>query len=153
MNDKRNDNCPPDERLYPSESIWQSWCRVAHRQLIPVSNLRVIIRLVIVNEASKRVIEETLQNSAYTRQDKNYIEYTDVDEGFFGLLGSTNGASSMRMLIDHKEALEYRTVKRVVVVGERDPGKKDVPSRTLIPDSGAAVYVGVSSACDLTFED
>ncbi len=40
MNDKRNDMSPDDERLFPSEIIWQSWCRVPHRQPIPVSNLR-----------------------------------------------------------------------------------------------------------------
>jgi len=40
MNDKRNDMSPDDERLFPSEIIWQSWCRVPHRQSIPVSNLR-----------------------------------------------------------------------------------------------------------------
>ena len=132
MNDKREDKCPDDERLYPSEIIWQSWCRVAGRKSIPVSNLRVIVRLVVVNEASKRVIEETLRHSECTREEESNIEYTDIDEGFYALLGSTNGASSMRMLIDHKDALEVRTVERVVIVGERDPDKKGVPSRSLM---------------------
>ena len=38
----------------------------------------------------------------------------------------------MRMLIDHEEALGFRTVERVVIVGERHPDDKDVPSRTLM---------------------
>ena len=91
---------------------------------IPVSNLRVIVRLVVVNEASKRVIKETLLHSTNTREEKTHIEYTDIDQGLYTLLGSTNHASSTRMLIDHKGALEFRTVERVVIVAERDPDKK-----------------------------
>lgn len=50
MNDKRNEQIPDDE-----DSFRRS--RVAHRQSIPVSELRVIVRLIVVKEASKRVIE------------------------------------------------------------------------------------------------
>ena len=91
----------------------------------------------VVNETSKRVIEETLLYSACTSEEKTHFEYTDIDEGFYALLGSTNGgstngASSMRMLRDLKEALGFRTVERVVIVGERHPDDKEVQSRTLM---------------------
>ena len=89
----------------------------------------------VVNEALKIVTEETLLHSihsACTREGKTHIEYIDIDQGFYALLRSTNGASSMRMLIDHEEALGFRTVERVVIVGERHPDDKDVPSRTLM---------------------
>ena len=103
MNDERTDLSPDDERLFPSDIIWQSWCRVAHRQSIPVSNLRVIVRFVVVNKAFKRVIEETLLHSSCTRKETTNFGYTDADEGFYALLGNINGVSSMRMLIDHKK--------------------------------------------------
>lgn len=132
MNDKRRDETPDDGRLFPSEIIWQSWCRVAHRQSIPVSNLRVIVRLFVINEASKRVIEETLVHSSCTRGETTHFEYSEVDQGFYALLGSINGASSMRMLIDHKEALGFRTVERVVILSQKDAPEGVIPSRTLM---------------------
>lgn len=132
MDDKRTDISPDDERLFPSEIIWQSWCRVTHRQSIPVSNLRVIVRLVVVNEASKKVIEETLLHSTCTREETTHFEYTEADQGFYALLGSINGASSMRMLIDHKEALGFRTVERVVVLGTGNTAENNIPSRTFM---------------------
>ncbi len=131
MNDKRKDETPDDGRLFPSEIIWQSWCRMAHRQSIPVSNLRVIVRLFVINKSSKRVIEETLLHSSCTRGETTHFEYTEADQGFYALLGSINGASSMRMLIAHKEALGFRTVERVVVLRKEAP-EGIIPSRTLM---------------------
>ena len=132
MNNKTNDDSPADERLFPSEILWQSWCRVSSRLSIPVSNLRVIVRLFVVNEESKRVIEETLLHSSCTREETTHCEYTDGDEGFYALLGSINGASSMRMLIDHREALGFRTVERVVVLRNEVLDGGAVPSPTFM---------------------
>ena len=87
MNDKPKDKAPDDERLFPSEIIWQSWCRVAHRQSIPVSNLRVIVRLVVVNDASRRVIKETLLHSSCTREESTHFEYTDGVPGLLCVAG------------------------------------------------------------------
>ena len=69
MNDKSIHIGPEDERLLQSEDIWQSWCRVTHQQSTPVSKMRVIVRLVVVNEASKKVIKETLLRSSCTREE------------------------------------------------------------------------------------
>lgn len=132
MNDKSIDIGPVDERLLQSEDIWQSWCRVTHQQSTRVSKMRVIVRLVVVNEASKKVIEETLLRSSCTREETTHIEYTDADQGFYALLGSMNGASSMRMLIDHKEALGFRTAERVVVLRKEMADEGGLSSRTFM---------------------
>ena len=51
---------------------------------------------------------------------KGYREYTKYHSGFFALLGSVNGASTMRMLLDHKEEEEigFHIVDKVVVSAE-----------------------------------
>ena len=72
-----------------------------------------IVRLVVVN---KRVIGETLLHSSWTKEERTHFEYTDADEGFYALLGSIDGACSMRMLIDRKESFGFRTVERVVIL-------------------------------------
>ena len=35
----------------------------------------------------------------------HYREYTELDQGYHAILGSVNGASTMRMLLDHKAQL------------------------------------------------
>lgn len=49
------------------------------------------------------------------RGERRYCVYGPGNDGFFALLGSPNGASTMRMLHDHKESLGYRRVERVVL--------------------------------------
>lgn len=66
---------------------------------------------------------------------RGQVEYTEGTDGFFAILGSPNGACSMRTLIDHKSDIHYRSVERVLVVGESDESKnldKVGSSRTFI---------------------
>lgn len=51
---------------------------------------------------------------------KGYREYTKYHSGFFALLGSVNGASTMRMLLDHEEEIGFRIVDKVVVFAENE---------------------------------
>ena len=44
--------------------------------------------------------------------------------GFYALLGSVNGKTAMRMLLDHKSHIEYRTVEKIILVGDNDDDKE-----------------------------
>ena len=48
-------------------------------------------------------------------------EYTDIVDNFFAILDNPNGDSTLRMLMDQKEHIGYRTVERIVVFGYTEP--------------------------------
>ena len=57
----------------------------------------------------------------------------DLDDGYyFAILGSPNGASSMRMLNDHKAAIGSRSVERVVVLGDQNISLEEPQSRSFL---------------------
>lgn len=81
--------------------------------------MRVIVHNFIVEEHTKMVIYEAYRTSTFPRSGPNvYQEYTESDNGFFAFLGSVLGSSTMRLLLDHKADIGYRTVERVVVFAE-----------------------------------
>lgn len=49
----------------------------------------------------------------------HYREYMKWDKGYHAMLGSVNGASTMRMLLDHKANMGYSTVEKVVVLEDK----------------------------------
>jgi hypothetical protein len=83
------------------------------------SSLRIIARTAVINLSARRAIWYAARRSTSLVKDPStgYAVYTKEDDGFYAILGSTNGASSMRLLIDHKAELGNRTVERIVVVG------------------------------------
>ena len=119
LNDKTKDFSAEEDKIFPSEILWQSWCRVASRNSVPFSNLRTIVRYFIANEASQRIIKDVLDHSFSSRDVEDHLGYTELDDGFFAILGSVNGASSMRMLLDHRQALRFRTAERVVLLKQK----------------------------------
>ena len=119
-NYKRQDTNPANQRLFPSEVIWQSWLLVGQRfPNIKPSSLRMIARCCVVNLSARRAIWYAARRSSCLYEDcsSGWAVYTKDDEGFYAILGSDNGASSMRLLIDHKHELGRRIVERIVVVG------------------------------------
>ena len=74
----------------------------------------------VTNEETKQIIWESLKHSAATREGlvRGHVEYSLLDNGFDALLGSPNGKTMMRMLSDHKNHIGYKTVERVVLVGD-----------------------------------
>jgi hypothetical protein len=62
-----------------------------------------------------------------------YTEYTPLDEGFYAILWSENGANSMRLLIDHKYELGSRTIEKIIVLGGPDLKDDFERSRTIFP--------------------
>ncbi len=108
------------------DDIWQSFIMAAATDNIPPKNLRVIIQNFIVEEQTKMVIYEAYRTPTCTRSGPNgYREYTELDNGFFALLGSVLGSSTMRMLLDHNTDIGYRTVERVVVFAKNNTEEYD----------------------------
>jgi hypothetical protein len=119
-NYKRLDRNSANQRLFPSEVVWQSWLLVG--QCFPnfePSSLRMIARCCVINLSARRAIWYAARRSTclYADRSSGWAVYTKDDEGFYAILGSDNGASSMRLLIDHKYELGGRIVERIVVVG------------------------------------
>ena len=119
-NFKAYDLNPRSQRLWPSEAVWQSWILAGDRlPSFDPSSLRIIARTVVINLSARRAIWYAARRSTSLVEDPStgYAIYTKEDDGFYAILGSTNGASSMRLLIDHKAELGDRTVERIIVVG------------------------------------
>ena len=60
------------------------------------------------------ILEAARSSSCSQTGPRGYTEYTELDTGFFALLGSVLGCTAMRMLLDHKSETGYRTVDRIV---------------------------------------
>ncbi|PSS25248.1 hypothetical protein M430DRAFT_15974 [Amorphotheca resinae ATCC 22711] len=107
------------QRLWPSEILWQSWLVAVKNRESKPSDLHAVVRFRVVNNATKRLIWESARRSTCTIEGENGLrEYTNWDQGYHAILGSPNGGSTMRMLLDHKREIGYRTVERVVVLDE-----------------------------------
>ena len=118
-NFKDRDENAPEKQLWPSKILWQSWTTVAKTQGSRPGDLKVIVRSWIVNKPTQRVIWQAAKLSTCTVQGpRDHKEYTEWDQGYHAILGSVNGASSMRMLLDHKAAISFWTIKRVLVLGK-----------------------------------
>ena len=123
---KKYNNNPEALHLFPSKIAWRSWLSSAARDNVDPSALRFIVRDSIINKATLMVIRHSAQWSECSESNtKGKRVYTKYHSGFFALLGSINGASTMRMLLDHKSQIGFRTVEKVVVFADdelEDPG-------------------------------
>ncbi|KAH8746583.1 hypothetical protein F5883DRAFT_437940, partial [Diaporthe sp. PMI_573] len=83
------------------------------------SNLRIIFQDTVDNVETRGLIKKAQTSpSSYTQgDDSGYRVYTDIDEGFYAILGSPNGGVVMHMLDDHKHHVGLRYVEKVVVLG------------------------------------
>ena len=134
-NFKNRDKNASEKRLWPSEILWQSWTTVARTQGFRPGDLKVIVRSWIVNEPTQRMIWQAAKLSTCSmRGPKDHKEYTEWDQGYYAILGSVNGASCMRMLLDHKAAMGFRTIERVLVLGKLDAqlGVEEPQARSVV---------------------
>ena len=114
-NDKRRDSDPPS--LWPSEVIWQSFVMVTEKEQTSPSDLRCVIRHSVKNYRTRMVTwQAARENAIFPVHEDGHREYLPLDEGFFALLGSVNGASTMRMLLDHKKHIGHKTIEKIVVL-------------------------------------
>ncbi|OAL55022.1 hypothetical protein IQ07DRAFT_283986 [Pyrenochaeta sp. DS3sAY3a] len=88
-NIQSRDETPDDKRLWPSEVLWQCWKSTALGAEKRASDLSAIVRLNIVNEASKIAIWQAFKHSSSSGIDEhNQVEYTRLDNGFYAILGT-----------------------------------------------------------------
>jgi hypothetical protein len=115
-NYKAQDTNPEGQRLWPSEVLWLSYTRVAEKEDFQPSKLRLIGVSHIVNNRDLTAIWHAARSSTSNgHRGCGHREYTSLDEGFYAILGGPNGSSAMRMLIDHRPAIGYREVDRILV--------------------------------------
>lgn len=89
-----------EDKIFPSEILWQSWCRVVNRNSVSVSNLRAIVGYFIIYELFKRVIQDVLTHSSSSGDVEDYLVYTELDDGFFAVLASVKGLCGCYWIID-----------------------------------------------------
>jgi hypothetical protein len=120
---------PRAQQLWPSEVVWQSWVLAGDRlpSFDPLS-LRIIARAAVINLSARRAIWYAARRSTSLVQcpSTGYAVYTKEDDGFYAVLGSANGASSMRLLIDHKAELGNRSVEKIVMIGGPEGRTNDI---------------------------
>ncbi|OWY41765.1 hypothetical protein AA0118_g3464 [Alternaria tenuissima] len=120
-NYKSRDRHTGAKMVWPSDVLWQTWKSTALEAGKWASDLRAIVLPAIINEELKIAIWQASKNSSSSRvEDHNQIEYTCLDNGFYAILGTPNGASTMRMLRDHKKELGHRIVEKIVVFGKEN---------------------------------
>ncbi|WQF77168.1 hypothetical protein CDEST_02182 [Colletotrichum destructivum] len=82
-----------------------------------MTNLKVIFRAHITYEQTLNIIVQALRKGGHQRipgWDERVTFPMDSDEGL-AILGTTHGASTAWMLIQHKQKLGLKTIKEVVV--------------------------------------
>jgi hypothetical protein len=122
-----------DKMVWPSEVLWQCWKSTALGAGELASDLRATVRLTIIDEASQIAIRQASKHSSSSRiDDHNQIDHTRLDNGFYAILGTPNGASTMRMLRDHRTELGHRIVEKIVAFGEEEPLIKMVETRSIV---------------------
>lgn len=122
-----------DRKLWPSEVLWQCWKSTALIARKLASDLRAIVRLTIINEASQIAIWQASKHSSSSRiDDHNQIEYTCNDNGFYAIVGTPNGASTMRMLRGHRTELGHRFAEKIVVFGDEDLTMEMAETRSMV---------------------
>lgn len=108
----------PDPKIFASEALWKSF--LLSQEHVPSQGhpvpLKTVVRSSVINASSRTAIWHAARRSTCTNVgQRGYRVYTNTDDGFWAILGSTNGASTVRMLKDHKTEIGFRTIEKVVV--------------------------------------
>lgn len=128
-NYKHRDENPEDQRIFPSEALWQSFllARGQRPSFRKPMRLCAVVRSNVVNASSRTAIWHAARRSTSSNEGpKGYKVYTELDDGFNAILGSQNGASTMRLLLDHKAPIGFRTVEKIAVFECRNAGDEEI---------------------------
>ncbi|KAK0107931.1 hypothetical protein ONS96_003717 [Cadophora gregata f. sp. sojae] len=120
------DKNSPETKLFPNEVVWQSWLKIGYehwrgtQKQFDCSKLRLIGRTNVVNEAARTAIWFAARHSSFleSETEKGSAVYTRGHDGYYAILGSPNGGSSMRLLTQYKKELRGRSVEKIIVVGD-----------------------------------
>ena len=85
--------------------------------------MRTVVRSNVVNSSSRTAIWHAARRSTCSNEGpKGYKVYTELDDRYYAILGSQNGASTMRILLDHKAQIGFRTVEKIILSECRNVG-------------------------------
>ncbi|KAI4102630.1 MAG: hypothetical protein L6R37_004285 [Teloschistes peruensis] len=116
-NYKRKDKNRGEKRLQAPEALWQSYILIAKQQGVRTTKLQAILRYCVQNKESERVIFHAAKTSTFKEEGADgYRVHTEADDRFWAILGSHNGASTIRMLSDQHKETGHRTVEKVIVL-------------------------------------
>ena len=90
-------------------ALWQSITSLASGN---INNLRYIARVGIYNAFTESIMYAAVPES----QSQKLTVFGPGDEAFLALLGTPNGAGGVYLLMQHKLALGFKTISRVLVV-------------------------------------
>ena len=65
-------------------------------------------------------------------KEHGHHEYTDQDDAFYAILGSVLGKVAHHMMMDHRAAIGYKVVDRIVLLGKENTGDHWTLARTFL---------------------
>lgn len=87
----------------------------------------------LISRLWTEVLFEASRRSSVTLEGKHgRKEYTDQDDAFHAILGSELGKVALNMILDHKLAISYKMVDRVVLLGRDIPDQRWDLARTFL---------------------
>ncbi|KAL8906148.1 MAG: hypothetical protein Q9171_006391 [Xanthocarpia ochracea] len=109
-----------NDQVHWSDVTFALWERLTSIVGTRVKDLHYIARTGIYNKFTVSIMEDAVP------QGKNIAIFEPGDPAFLALLGTPNGVGAVYLLMQHKQALGFKTISRVVVV-------LDGPGHSLTP--------------------
>lgn len=131
-NFKELDKNVSEKTLFPSEVLWQSYLIATEATGASPANQKLVIRYCVVNGSTLSIIRHAEGKSTCTglkSPDLGGRIYHRQDAGYFAILGSTNGASAARLLLDHSSEIGFRKIDKVEVLACGDVKQMETPKQ------------------------
>jgi len=130
---KERDTTLITRRIRASDIIWQCWQMCANEEGAKADDLRGIVMEFVINLPTLSTLWFAAEHSTSTITRRNgYTMYTDIDDGFFALMGSVLGKLVARILLDYRSDLSFRSVEKIIVTGL--PAKATIEDLESRPD-------------------
>lgn len=114
--------------LFPSEVLWQPYLLATEETGASPANLKLVMRHCFVNKSTLSIIRHAEENSTCTGL-KSPDLGGRIYAGYFAILGSPNGASTARMLLDHNSEIGFRKIDKVEVLACGDVEQMGNPEK------------------------
>lgn len=105
----------------------------------------------VINHDAKLAVWQAARSSICAEKDtpdSGFRVYSTLDEGFWAILGSLNGANSICILREHHVLIGHRTVERIVALAPLECADVELPRcRSVEPDIKILQVSLAGSAC------
>lgn len=96
-----------------SDMVFPTWKEVCSQYTTAIHSLSYVIRLNVVNPATRGLIDELVPHDRILHEDDfEFWEFHPDDDGFYALLQSPNGVGPAYLLIDYPTSLGLRRSQR-----------------------------------------